>query len=140
VADFGSLAPEPTPEETLRRNQPFINPASGNNFNTPLGTMDEFTFRNWLAQNRVPFNPDAKVSDYDMRGFYRGLTQENPRARAAVNPNDFQMHYPDFWKTPYHGTFSNGSQWAGPTAPMWTGDDKLVAPNGRIVLDEKARR
>ena len=67
------------------------------NYNTSLPQMDEFQFRNWVAQNRVPFDPNATApQDYDMRGFYQGLQQGNPKAATGVNPNDNQMHYSDY--------------------------------------------
>jgi hypothetical protein len=47
------------------------------------------------------------------------------------------MHFPDFWKTPLHQTFSNESQWAPPTAPQWTPNDQLAQPNGRVLFDER---
>jgi hypothetical protein len=110
----------------------------GATYNTPLSQIDELAYRQWVQQNGVPTNPDAKTpQDYDMRGFYRGLQQGNPIAQSAMNQNDGRMHYPDYWKTPMHQTFSNESQWAPANAPQWTPDDKLVAPNGRVVLDEK---
>lgn len=95
-------------------------------------------FRNWVADNKVPFNPSAPASDYDMRGFYQALQQGNPIARSAVNPNDNRMHYPDYWKNPEHQTFSSESQFAGPDAPSWINDSQLAAPSGRILYDEKA--
>jgi hypothetical protein len=73
-----------------------------------------------------------------MRGFYRGLLQKDPRASSAVDANDGHLHYPDFWKTPLHETFSNESQWAPADAPEWTPDDKLVTSGGRVVFDDRA--
>lgn len=107
------------------------------NYNTELPFLDEMAFRQWLSDNRVPFNPNAGQTDYDMRGFYRGMQQGNPRAQSAVNPNDNQLHYPDFWKTPQHQTFSQESQWAGPVAPRWNEQDQLISPGGRILFDER---
>jgi hypothetical protein len=100
--------------------------------------MQEQLFQSWLSKNNVPFDPGPKA-DYDMRGFYKALSEGDPRAANAVDPNDSQMHYPDTWKTPYHETFSKESQWALPSAPGWTDDDKLLAPNGRVVFDDRAR-
>lgn len=120
-----------------------LNPAlagrqPGANFNTPLDPGQEQFFRQWVAQNKVPFNPDATApQDYDMRGFYQGLQQQNPKAQSAVDPNDGRMHYPDYWKTPQHETFSNESQWAPPSAPMWNPDDQLVSQGGRVMFDDK---
>jgi hypothetical protein len=112
----------------------------GATFNTPLGQLHEMAFRQWLTQNQVPFNPSAGTTDYDMRGFYQALQQGNPVAQTAVNPNDQQMHYPDFWKTPLHQSFSSESQWARPGAPQWINDSQLAAPNGKVVFDERAPR
>jgi len=104
---------------------------------TELGPLDEMAFRQWVAQNQVPFNPDRSGQDYDMRGFYRGMQQQHPRAQSAINPNDQQMHYPDYWKMPTHQTFSQDSQWALPVAPRWNEQDQLVSPGGRILFDER---
>mgnify|MGYP001593740306 FL=1 len=123
--------------------QPPMNPmmagrAPAQSYNTPLSPMDEFAYRQWVQQNQVPTNPNAtNPQDYDMRGFYQGLQQGNPRAQSAINPNDSQMHFPDFWKTPLHQTFSNESQWAPPTAPQWTPNDQLAQPDGRVMFDER---
>lgn len=104
---------------------------------SPLGTMDELTFRQWLKDNNVPFNPDVGDQDYDMRGFYKGMLQENPKARTEVNPNDNRLHFTDHWKMPSHESFSNESKYAGPDAPRWINRDQLADPSGNIVYDEK---
>lgn len=110
----------------------------GATYDTQLSPLDEMAYRQWVKDNNVPTNPDTTApQDYDMRGFYQGLQQQNPRAQSAVDPNDAQMHYPDYWKTPLHQTFSNESQWAGPNAPSWTDDDKLIQSNGRVVFDDR---
>ena len=122
------------------RNQPYVR-SGASNFATTLAPGDEMAFRQWLTENGVPFNPDQQApQDYDMRGFWQGLRNQNPRAQSAVNPNDSRMHYPDYWKTPYHETFSRESQWATGMAPRWNDQDQLVAPSGRIVFDERRRR
>lgn len=105
---------------------------------TSLNPSDERNFQGWVAANKIPFDPSPRA-DYDMRGFYRALTSGDPRAVQAVNPNDHQMHFPDFWKTPYHQSFSAESQWAKPGAPSWNEKDQLVLPNGQIVFDERAQ-
>jgi hypothetical protein len=110
-------------------------------FDTQLNPLDEMAYRQWVQQNQVPTNPDATApQDYDMRGFYQGLQQQNPKAQSAINPNDSQMHFPDFWKTPLHQTFSNESQWAPANAPAWNEQDQLVSQGGRIVVDERAKK
>jgi hypothetical protein len=109
-------------------------------YNTPLNPSDEFAYRQWVQQNNVPTDPNSTApQDYDMRGFYQGLQQNNPRAQSAVDPNDSRLHYPDFWKTPLHQTFSNESQWAPPTAPQWTPNDQLATPSGKVLFDDKAQ-
>lgn len=131
---FGSFAPV----------SPYIDPAAGAprtsavTYNTPLPVFQEMAFRDWVKKNNVPFNPDAPgPSDYDMRGFYQGMQNGDPRATTAVDPNDSRVHYTDPWKTPLHQTFGAQSQWATPVAPQWTGEDKLISPGGRIIYDDR---
>ncbi len=105
-----------------------------------LNPLEELAFRQWVAQNNVPFNPDANGSDYDMRGYWRGLQQGNPQAvPTQVNPNDNRQHFTDYYKTPLHQSFSNESQFAGPNAPQWINDSQLAAPNGQVVFDERRK-
>lgn len=114
---------------------------AGSSYATQLDPLEEFAFRQWAKDNNVPFNVEAKEpQDYDMRGFWRGIQQQDPKAKSAVDPNDNRLHYPDYWKTPLHETFSNESQWAGVNAPHWTEDDKLVKNNGRVVFDDRAKK
>lgn len=126
---YGSLAPNPT----LAGRQP------GTDYNTPLDPGTEQFFRQWVTQNKVPFDPNSTApQDYDMRGFYQGLQQGNPKAQSAVDPNDSRLHFPDFWKTPLHQTFSNESQWAPANAPAWNTQDQLVS-GGRVLFDDKQK-
>lgn len=127
----------PNASDAYARNAPFIAPGP-HNYNASLAPGDELAFRLWTAQHAVPFDTEAPVSDYDMRGFFQGLRNGDPRAQSAVDPNDGRLHYPDFWKTPYHATFSNQSQFATPDAPHWTPDEKLVGADGQIVFDDRA--
>lgn len=107
-------------------------------YNTDLGEHEP-AFQQWVQQNKIPFDVSAPVSDYDMRGFWLALQTGDPKAKSAVNPNDKRMHFPDYWKTPYHETFSAESQWADPNkAPNWNEKDQLVAPDGSVVHDERA--
>ena len=143
MAEWPSLAQlaakRPTPEEILARNKPYVREGE-HTYNTPLTPRSEQAFRSWLKQNDVPFDADAPVSDYDMRGFFKAWAARDPRATSALDPNDQRMHYPDYWKTPYHETFSNESQWATPVAPQWNSLDQLVTPGGRIIFDDRAQR
>lgn len=124
-------------EGNLLRNQAYIAPGA-HTFNTPLPPADESKFREWLVQAKVPFDPEAMVSDYDMRGFWAALQKGDPIAKSAIDPNDSKWHYPDYWKTPLHQTFSAESQWANPkTAPKWNHQDQLVSPGGAVVFDDR---
>ena len=121
-------------------NKPYVLPGA-QNFITQLSPDQEKAFGAWVSQNHVPFDPSQSMQDYDMRGFYQALMAKDPRAMTAINPNDQKMHYPDFWKTPYHKSFSAESQWANPqTAPHWNDKDQLVLPSGAIVFDERATK
>ncbi len=108
---------------------------SPSTYQTQHTPMEEQLYQAWVAKNRVPTGGD----DYDMRGFYRGLLGGDPRATSAIDPNDNRMHYPDYWKTPEHETFSNESQWATPLAPAWNEQDQLVSRGGRVVFDDRRK-
>lgn len=112
--------------------------AKKGDYQTPLNAGSEQKFREWVKANKIPFDPKSKVSDYDMRGFWLALQAKDPIAVSAINPNDKHLHYPDYWKTPYHQSFSNESQWATPGAPSWNKKDQLVLPSGKVIFDERA--
>lgn len=130
--------------------EPYVRPGS---YTTKLMPQEEMAFRLWLSSpfdadgkrltGTVPFDPANKNPDYDMRGFFRGLLSGDKKAVAAINPSDKQLHYPDYWKTPIHPTFSNESKYAytAAGAPAWTGDDAsgwmLKDSGGGIVKDER---
>lgn len=103
-------------------------------YNTPLEPQAEEAFRGWVQQNNVPFDPEAGVTDYDMRGFWLGLHNNDPRAVSAIDPHDEKLHYPDNWKTPLHQTFSADSQWATSDAPRWTPEGQLIDNQGNVVF------
>lgn len=130
------LQPGPDRAFIAERNKAYTKEgASG--FNTPLKPGEETKFRQWVGENKVPFDPDKKESDYDMRGFYRALQAGDKKATSAINPNDKKMHYPDWWKTPMHETFSRDSQWATSDAPTWNKKDQLVTKDGEVLYDER---
>jgi len=120
------------------RNQAYVLPGK-HVFNTPLPPEQETQFRSWVADRGVPFDVEAPVSDYDMRGFWQALQAKDPRAWQSLNVNDASMHFPDYWKTPYHETFSNESQWATQDAPTWDALDRLVDREGNVVFDERSQ-
>lgn len=122
-------------QQFYQRNQAFALPGP---YQTTLNPLQELLFRLWVQQNTVPFDPAGQVQDYDMRGFWKALMAGDSRARSAVDPNDQRMHYPDYWKTPYHETFSAESQWAAPGAPSWNDKDQLVGKDGTVLFDGRA--
>ncbi len=122
----------------FERNKAWTKPGAAV-YQTHLEPEDERRFQAWVKQNKVPFDAGPRA-DYDMRGFWKALQAGDPRAKSAVDPNDKRLHYPDYWKTPYHETFSAESQWADPTkAPKWNDKDQLVMPDGRVLFDDRAK-
>jgi hypothetical protein len=111
-----------------------VAPASVGKYKTPLSADEESAFQDWARKNGVPWQ-DTPDADYDMRGFWKA--SQSGKASTAVNPSDGRVHYPDTFKTPYHATFSNESQYATPDAPHWE-RTKLVRPDGSVVTDEGA--
>ena len=138
LGGFPQAAQPPQPQpDFYARNKAWVRPGD-HIYNTPLPASQEQAFRSWLGQNQVPFDPNKGVTDYDMRGFWKALQAGDPKAQQGIDPNDQQMHYPDYWKTPYHQTFSAESQWATPNAPHWTEDDKLIDAQGNVIYDDRA--
>jgi hypothetical protein len=122
----------PIPEQ----NAPYV--AAPGPYVTALPPEDETKFQDWVKANNIPFDPKDTAPDYDMRGFWKGVQAGDPRAMTGYNLNDNSIHFTDYWKTPYHKTFSAESQWATPDAPKWNRQDQLIDRNGNIVYDEQA--
>ena len=117
------------------RNQQWTDPDPDNpNFKTPLSPQDELAFQAWVKKNKVPFD-DSAQSDYDMRGFWKAAQEGDPDASTAVSKFDGRIHFNDKFKTPFHKTFSNESQYATNDAPHWDGD-RLIDKDGNVVADE----
>lgn len=126
-----------TPQQNFARNKAWAKPGP---YWTTLTPQNETQFRQWVQQNNVNFDVNEAQPDYDMRGFWQALQAGNPLAASAVNPNDKQIHYPDYWKTPYDATFSDQSQWALPgKAPKWQGNNYML-PNGHVIYDDQQGR
>jgi N12 class adenine-specific DNA methylase len=134
-----ALAPEDDqPKSYYERNKAWTKPGT-EKYRTDLSPAEEAQFKAWVKANNVP-NDDRPQSDYDMRGFWKALQAKDPKATSAVDPNDKRMHYPDYWKTPYHETFSAESQWADPKkAPKWNDKDQLVGQDGKVLFDDRAQ-
>lgn len=124
--------------EPYARNQAYAKPAPAGGYGTRLAPAQEAQFQSWVKQNNVPFDPSPQA-DYDMRGFYKGLVSGDPHAQTGMNANDGKLHFSDYYKTPYHKSFSNESQWATAAAPRWNQQDQLVTPDGKVVFDERAQ-
>lgn len=129
-------------DDVYQQNAQYVKPGA-TSFYTQLSPDKEQQFRQWVQDNNVPFHPELPNSavgniEYDMRGFWQGLQNGDPHAQQAIDPNDGKMHFNDYWKTPYHGTFSRESQYATPDAPYWTKDDKLIDKNGNVLFDDRA--
>lgn len=117
------------------RNQVYAKPGE---YATKLQPDQEAQFRQWVAANKVPFNPNDQIADYDMRGYWADVASHG-QSQQSLNPNDHQMHFPDTYKTPYHQSFSAESKYALPTAPRWINDHQLADPaTGQIIFDEAA--
>lgn len=152
-------APETDPaEEAARaqtnfsRNKQYIQPGA-TQFQTQLSAADENRFRQWLRANNVPFDPEQTApQDYDMRGYWQAaqnpadwhdlqrngvIPPEMAPGGTKIDPNDGKPHFPDYWKTPYHQTFSSESQFATPDAPSWNGQDQLVDRAGNVLFDDR---
>lgn len=108
--------------------------AVGGNYTTPLTPDNEGRFETWLGQKHDAggFDPTAKISDYDMRGFWRD-------DRLAAQAWTQGHHFPDRWKTPYDTTFSHESQYATRNNPfVWKGNDLVNGKTGRIIFSPRA--
>ena len=125
----------PDPFSNYDRNQKWTDPDPDNpDFKTALSPEDELAFQVWRKKNKVPFD-DSPTSDYDMRGFWKAGQEGDPDASTAVSKFDGKIHFNDKFKTPFHKSFSNESQYATSDAPHWVGD-RLVDKDGNTVIDE----
>lgn len=134
MADAWDQFPD-APSDAYARNKAYAKPAAS--YQTKLDPAQESQFQSWVKQNNVPFQ-DSPTADYDMRGFYKGLQAHDPHAQTGINQNDGKLHFGDYYKTPYHKSFSRESQWATDGAPSWNDKDQLISPAGQVVFDERA--
>jgi muramidase (phage lysozyme) len=129
--------PATPPEQPKAIQEGWAKPAPPEGYLTKLDPADEAKFQDWVKTNKVPFDP-SPTADYDMRGFWKDLTTGGGHAKTGANANDGKLHFTDYFKTPYHESFSSESQWATDKAPTWNEKDQLVTPDGRVVFDERA--
>lgn len=115
-----------------QRNSQYARPGP---YTTQLSPQNEAGFQNWVKGNNINYDqswpPDQSMQDYDMRGYYQAMQNGDPVAVQAGN-----NHFPDQWKTPYHPTFSNISNYATPNAPSWQ-NNVLSDQNGNVIADER---
>jgi len=109
-------------------NAPFAQ-ASSTHYQTKLTPQQEVQFRQWVAKNRVPFNPNAVLTDYDMRGYWKANQAHLWHGTAGVT------HFPDLYKTPYDTTFSGESMYAKPRTPfVWRGNTLVDERDGQVIF------
>lgn len=112
--------------QATQRNKQFAKPGSEL---TTLSPHQEVAFRAWVAQNRVPFNPNEATPDYDMRGYW----QANPNASHAQG-----QHFPDTYKTIRDSTFSDQSKYAKPGTPLqWQGNNLVDKRTNQLVYGSR---
>lgn len=135
-----AMAISPEQQTFFDRNKAYL--AEGDHtYQTTLTPAEEAKFQKYLADksDKQDLGREDKL-DYDMRGWWKAMLAGDERAKLTVDPNDKLKHRNDYWKTPYHETFSGESQWAGKNAPKWNDKDQLVAPDGTILFDDKAKK
>lgn len=132
-----STAPDPSAVSDMPRVlSPYAKP-SKTGYITQLTPQEMAQFLTWVRTNNIPYDPSPNA-DYDMPGFWKGLVSGDPKATTAIDPNDKRLHFTDYWKTPYHKTFSRESQYAMPDAPEWNDQDQLVDKDGKVLFDDRA--
>lgn len=134
-AAFGPI--KKPPSDFYERNKNYAKPAPPEGYLTKLSPEDEQKFQEWVKNNDIPFDPSPKA-DYDMRGFWKSLQTKDGHASTGIDPNDGKLHFTDYFKTPYHETFSRESKWATKDAPEWNNKDQLVDKNGKVIFDDRA--
>lgn len=102
-------------------------PTSAPGYNTRLDPKTEGVFRAWLQHYNVPFDPNAKQSDYDMRAYFQATNGA---------PHTAGQHFPDTYKTPMDTTFSNESKYAKKNTPFkWVGNTLVNVNTGQSVFE-----
>ena len=95
---------------------------------TTLDDADESAFRLWVAVSDVPFDPNAEIVDYDMRGYWLDIIKPGGEWKKGD-------HFPDTYKTPYDTSFSGESRYAVPGTPfVWVGDQLKDTRDEQIIF------
>jgi hypothetical protein len=111
-------------QQAYAQNKTYAKPGP---YQTKLAPAAEAAFRAWLAQSHVPFDPNARTVDYDMRGYYQA---------TGGPPHQAGQHFPDTYKTPYDTTFSGESRYAKPNTPLvWVGNKLVNRSTGQVVFN-----
>jgi cell wall-associated NlpC family hydrolase len=101
-------------------------------YQTQLAPEEERQFRHWVAAHSVPFNPEAKHTDYDMRGFWKATSGKGWKKGE---------HFPDTFKTPLDTTFSAQSRYANKrNHQVWRGNKLVDSRTGKVIFDESGGR
>lgn len=112
-------------QQAYARNKEWAHPGP---YHTQLTPQEEQAFRQWVQQKGVPFDPNAAIVDYDMRGFWK----EQPKLAQAWQRGH---HFPDTYKTPYDTTFSAESKYAKPGTPfIWQGNNLIDKRSNAILF------
>lgn len=99
-------------------------------YQTKLTAGQEKDFRKWVADNNVPFDPNAKIVDYDMRGYWLNVIVTGKGKWAGGG-----THFPDTYKTPYDTTFSGQSKYATKDNPFeWKGNNLVNSRSGQLIF------
>lgn len=125
--------------DAFNRNRPYTDPKWGGNFQTQIPLAQMVAYLSWLKQ-AAPWvvNPETG-RDYDYAGFWLAQQAGYPMAQTTTNPFLNETHFPDYWKTPFHATFSNESRYAKPNAPHWE-EDRLTDSKGKTLFTESKHR
>ena len=119
-------------EAAFNRNRQYARPEYHGDFQTPVPAALRPQFDSWLRGQGVSPSPD-----YDYGGFWLGARSGHPQATQGRDPVTGHAHFTDYWKTPYHETFSRDSRYAKPQAPYWEGDRLYDQPTGRRIYDPR---
>ncbi len=110
-------------------NRPWAQTGAGGTYQTFLTDFEELVFTTWISTYSVPFDPNASISDYDMRGYWKDVALPGNLGYTAG------QHFPDKWKTPYSTSFSYESIYAKIGCPYhWHGDKLYNDSTGQLIF------